>query len=112
MLQIQLGPQRSADPAGDALHRSSIGWFPGMSQDEAWLAGRGVWKFNADRALAQDEVQIVNTDGLVLAVAEITGIRKCDGGRFALEGTLRRGDARVGKPTATPHRSRNSVAYF
>ncbi|MBY8844614.1 hypothetical protein [Streptomyces sp. SP2-10] len=72
-----------------------------MTEDEAWQAGRGIWKFNADRALAQDEVQIVNTEGLVLAVATITGISK-HGDRYALEGELLRGDARVGKPTTTP----------
>ncbi|MFE5084439.1 hypothetical protein [Streptomyces mirabilis] len=110
MLQIQLGPERPAEP-GDSLGRSTIGWRPGMTEDEAWEAGRGIWKFNADRALAQDQVQIVNTEGLVLAVATITGITKHQG-RYALEGELLRRDVRVGKPTTTPHRSRNSVAYF
>lgn len=110
MLQIQIGPEKAADP-DDSLGRSTIGWHQGMAEDEAWEAGRGIWKFNADRALAQDEVQIVNTEGLVLAVATITGISK-HGDRYALQGELLRGDARVGKPTATPHRSRNSVAYF
>ncbi|TWD12936.1 hypothetical protein FB570_12185 [Streptomyces sp. T12] len=47
----------------------------------------------------------------MLAVATITGISK-HGDRYALQGELLRGDAQVGKPTATPHRSRNSVAYF
>jgi hypothetical protein len=47
----------------------------------------------------------------VLAVATITGITKC-GDRFALEGDLLAGDARVGKPTPTPHMSRNPVGYF
>lgn len=75
------------------------------------VIGRGVWKFNADRALQQDEVQIVDLAGTVLAVAEITGLTK-SGDRYALEGRLLSGDARVGKPTSTPHPSRNSVAYF
>jgi hypothetical protein len=48
---------------------------------------------------------------MVLAVATITGISKHDD-RYALEGELLRGDARVGRITSTPHRSRNSVAYF
>ncbi|MGK5555828.1 hypothetical protein ACSNOI_29840 [Actinomadura kijaniata] len=82
-----------------------------MSEDEAWIAGRGVWKFNADRALAEDEVQIIDSDGTVLAVARIEGIRKC-GDRYALEGELLRGDPRVGQPTTTPHRSRNPVTYI
>lgn len=109
MLQIQIGPERDAGP-GDSLERSTVGWRPGMSEDDAWQAGRGVWKFRADRALAQDEAQIVNTEGLVLAVARITGISK-HGDRYALEGQLLRGDSRVGHPTVSPHPSRNPVAY-
>jgi hypothetical protein len=46
-------------------------------------------------------VQIVNPDGMVLAVATITGISKHDD-RYALEGELLRGDARVGRITSTP----------
>jgi hypothetical protein len=110
VLQIQLGPAREAAP-GDGLGRTRIGCWPGMTEDQAWESGRGIWKFNADRALAQDEAQIVTTAGTVLAVAQITGISK-HGDRYALQGRLLRGDARVGRPTATPHRSRNSVAYF
>ncbi|GHC90088.1 hypothetical protein [Streptomyces flavofungini] len=109
MLQIQIGPEREAGP-GDSLGRSVIGWRPGMREDDAWQAGRGVWKFRTGRALAEDEVQIVNTEGLVLAVARITGISK-HGDRYALEGQLLRGDPRVGRLTACPHPSRNPVAY-
>lgn len=110
MLQIQLGAERPAG-TGDGLGRATIGWRPGMSEEEAWQAGRGIWKFNADRALSQDEVQIINTDGTVLAVAKITGISK-HGDRYALEGELLRGDARVGRPTPSPHLSRNPVTYI
>ncbi|MFD6225987.1 hypothetical protein ACFWFZ_03780 [Streptomyces sp. NPDC060232] len=73
-----------------------------MTEAEAWEASRGIWKFNADRALAQDEVQIVNTEGTVLALARITGISK-HGDRYALEGEVLRGDSRVGQPTPWPH---------
>ncbi|UQA90520.1 hypothetical protein [Streptomyces halobius] len=110
MLQIQIGAERAAD-ADDWLERSTLGWRPGMSEDEAWEAGRGVWKFNADRALSQGEVQIINTEGMVLAVAKITGISKC-GDRYALEGDLLRGDPRVGRSTPSPHLSRNPVTYI
>jgi len=111
MLQIQLGADRSVDPHKDWLDRSRIGSRPGISEPDAWLAGRGVWKFNADRALAEDEAQVVDTQGLVLAVATITGITKC-GDRYALEGNLLVGDPRVGQPTPTAHPSRNPVAYI
>lgn len=110
MLQIRLGAGRPAD-ADDGLGRTMIGWRPGMSEDEAWQAGRGIWKLNADRALSQDEVQIISTNGTVLAVAKITGISK-HGDRYALEGDLLRGDARVGRLTPSPHLSRNPVTYI
>ncbi|MEV1092361.1 hypothetical protein [Streptomyces microflavus] len=110
MLQIQLGAERPA-VSGDGLGRAVVGWRPGMSEDEVWQAGRGIWKFNADRALSQDEVQIINADGMVLAVARITGISK-HGDRYALEGDLLRGDLRVGQPTPSPHLSRNPVTYI
>ncbi|MFG2630343.1 hypothetical protein [Streptomyces sp. NPDC048473] len=110
MLQIQIGAERAAD-ADDRLKRTVIGWRPGMSEDEAWEAGRGIWKFNADRALSQNEVQIINTAGTVLAVAKIIGISK-HGDRYALEGDLLRGDSRVGRPTPSPHLSRNPVTYI
>lgn len=110
MLQIQLGPEQPADP-DDGLGRSTVGSRPGMSEQEAWEAGRGVWKLNADRALAQDEIQIVDLEGTVLAVGIIKGISK-HRDRYALEGELLLGDPRVSKPTTTPHRSRNSVGYF
>jgi hypothetical protein len=48
--------------------------------------------------MTEDEVQ---TEGLVLAIATITGISK-HGDRNALEGELLRGHPRVGKPTASP----------
>lgn len=110
MLQIQIGPERQLDPEDDCLGRSSMGSHPGMSEQDAWTAGRGVWKFNADRALTEEEVQIVNTEGTVLAIATVRGISKC-GDRYALEGDLLLGDPRVGRPTSTPHPSRNPVAY-
>lgn len=113
MLQIQIGPDRPMDPFTETLGRDRIGYRPGMTEQEAWTAGRGVWVLKVDRALEQDEVQIVNLNGIVLAVAEILGIAKTKTpGRYAIDGKLKVGDPRVGKPTTTPHRSRNSVGYF
>ena len=113
MLQIQLGQDREADASTDALGRDRVGYRPGMTEQEAWTAGRGVWVLKVDRALAQDEVKIVNLDGIVVAVAEILGVAKTrEPGRYAIDGNLKLNDPRVGKPTTTPHKSRNSVAYF
>lgn len=110
MLQIRLGHDAPA-LIDDWLGRSRIGFRPGMTELEAWEAGRGVWKLKAANVLAQEEIQIISLDGIVRAVATITGIKKC-GDRQAVEGDLLIGDPRVGKLTTTPHRSRNSVEYF
>ncbi|MFI7510671.1 hypothetical protein ACIBSS_28025 [Micromonospora aurantiaca] len=112
MIQIRLGHYEPCDPAEDCLGRTHIGYREGMTEAEAFEAGRGVWKLKADRVLDQDEVQIINLDGTVVAVATITGITKCEEGRQAIEGTLLTGDPRVGQPTTTPHLSRNPVGYF
>ncbi|MFF0182618.1 hypothetical protein ACFYPF_26365 [Micromonospora sp. NPDC005223] len=111
MIQIRLGNYEPCDPAEDGLGRTHIGWREGMTEAEAFEAGRGVWKLKADRVLDQDEVQIINLDGTVVAVARITGITKCED-RQAIEGELLTGDPRVGQPTQTPHLSRNPVGYF
>ncbi|MEU3877639.1 hypothetical protein, partial [Streptomyces sp. NPDC029704] len=110
LLQIRLGRQQPA-PAGDLFGRTTIGWRPGMTETEAWETGRGTWRLNAERTLARDEVQIIAPDQTVLAVAQITGITR-HGDRHALDGRLLSGDARVGKPTTTPHPSRNPIAYL
>lgn len=113
MLQIRIGQVRSMDPLTEALGRGRIGYRPGMTEQQAWEAGRGVWVLKVDRALEQDEVQVINLDDIVLAVAEVLGVSKTRApGRYAIDGRLKLGDPRVGKPTTTPHRSRNSVRYF
>lgn len=111
MLQIQIGPHRALSRP-DELGRRFLGWVPGMTEAQVWDVGRGAWKLRADRALQETEAQIVNSAGTVLAVATITGITKCQDGRYAIEGDLLRGDPRVGQPTPVPHPSRNPVAYL
>ncbi|KPI33305.1 hypothetical protein OV450_1393 [Actinobacteria bacterium OV450] len=114
MLQIQIGIQRPAAGPDDVLCRAVIGWRPGMTEDQVWAVSRGVWALNPHHALTQDEVQIVNLDGKVVAVARISGVSEHSVGgrvRYAIEGELLRGDPRVGHPAPWPHPSRNPVAY-
>ena len=68
----------------DRLGRSAIGYFPRMTEDEAWQAGRGVWKMNAARA-ARQKFAVVVGEGRIRVVAEITGVTVL-GDRVALEG--------------------------
>lgn len=110
MIQIRLGPDRAVDPSTDPLCRTRVGARPDMSEQQAWEAGRGVWKLRAARAMAEREVQIVDQRGTILAVAEITGLEKY-GDRQALRGTLRLGDPRVGQPSPYSAVSRNPISY-
>lgn len=109
MLQIKLGYEEPVED--DPMGRATRGWRTGMTEDEALAAGCGVWVLNADRVMEQDEVEIVSPDLTVLAVATITGVAKY-GDRRAVQGTLLRGDPRVGKRSVHPHPSQNAIAYY
>ena len=98
-VRIKLGDFQSV--SGDCLGRAYIGCFPRMTEDEAWQAGRGVWKMNRSRAAAERFALIAGM-GKVLAVAEVEGLTQ-HGDRFALEGhPLTAGhplhDAYIGRP--------------
>jgi hypothetical protein len=102
----------------DPLGRTFIGYFPRITEDEAWEAGRGVWKMNREKAGRQRFALIVG-EGTVRAVAEITGYTEhttATGTRGALEGTpLSAGhpvrDAYLGQPDPVANGSQNPVGY-
>ncbi|MEV7630560.1 hypothetical protein [Actinoplanes sp. NPDC089786] len=103
---------------GDPLGRSIIGYFPRMTEDEAWEAGRGVWKMDKEKVARQRFALIVG-QGLVRAVAEITGYTEHNtpnGARIALEGSLLAAghpvrDAYLGQPDPVVNGSQNPVGY-
>ncbi|MCM0618349.1 hypothetical protein MOD31_20185 [Paenarthrobacter sp. TYUT067] len=109
MLQIKLAEQRKVDPTEDPLGRSTVGATPGMSEREAWEAGRGCWVMKASRAIDEDEVRIVNPSGTILAVAKIRGLIK-HGNRLEVVGDLLTGDPRVGT-TVELNRAQNPISY-
>ncbi len=99
---------------GDPLGRAHIGYFPRMTELEAWEAGRGVWRMSADKASRQKFALIVG-EGRVRAVGEITGFTVHDD-RIALEGrVLPEGhpvrDAYLGRPDPVDTGSQNPVGY-
>lgn len=111
-VRIKLGDYQTI--TGDHLGRNYIGCFPRMTEDEAWRAGRGVWKMNRTRAAAERFALIVGM-GKVLAVAEIEGVTQ-HGDRIALEGhPLTAGhpvyDACIGRPDPLANQSQNSITY-
>jgi len=115
-IQFRLGAPKAVDPDSDPLGRSEIGYPTNnegaaiTSEEEVWQRGRGVWKMNADRALAEDEAHVLDKDNIIRAVATIRGIEKC-GDRFALFGDLVSGHERVGTETEYPSKSLNPVSY-
>ena len=85
-IRLKLGSYETVQ--GDPLGRTFIGCFPRMTENEAWEAGRGVWKMNREKASRQRFALIVG-EGVVRAVAEITGYTEhttATGVRGALEG--------------------------
>ena len=115
-IRLKLGGYETVQ--GDPLGRAFIGYFPRMTEDEAWSAGRGVWKMNKDKASRQRFALIVG-EGVVRAVAEITGYSEHDtatGVRGARDGQpLPAGhpvrEAYLGKPDPVANGSQNPVGY-
>ncbi|MBB5158196.1 hypothetical protein [Saccharopolyspora phatthalungensis] len=111
-IRLKLGNYETVQ--GDPLGRSFIGYFPRMTETEAWEAGRGVWRMNAEKASRQRFAVIVG-EGHIRAVGEVTGVT-AQGDRIALEGTaLPSGhpvrDAWLGKPDPVVNGSQNPVGY-
>lgn len=85
-----------------------------MTEEEAWTAGRGVWKANKER-LSREKFALIIGDGRVCAVAEIHGLsvhedRVAVDGEVLIEGHPVR-DAWIGKPDPVVNASQNPVGY-
>src|ERR1039457_409030 len=105
-VRIKLGDYQMI--SDDCLGRSYIGCFPRMTENEAWQAGRGVWKMKRSRAAAERLALITGT-GKVFAVTEIEGVAQY-GERITLEGQpLAAGhplyDAYIGRPDPLANQS-------
>lgn len=102
----------------DPLGRGYVGYFPRMTESEAWEAGRGIWKANRDKITRQRFALVVG-EGIVRAIAEITGHTEHEtatGTRVALTGTLLPDghpvrEAYLGKPDPIATGSQNPVGY-
>lgn len=111
-VRLKLGNYETVQ--GDPLGREYVGYFPRMTEMEAWEAGRGTWKMAIDKANRQRFALIVG-EGLVRAVGEVTAVT-IHGDRVALEGKpLSAGhavyDAYIGKPDPVANGSQNPVGY-
>jgi hypothetical protein len=115
-VRIKLGGYETV--TSDPLGRTFIGYFPRMTEQEAWDAGRGVWKMSLDKATRQRFALVVG-EGQVRVVAEITGATVHEtpsGTRVALDGEpLPAGhpvrEAYLGHADPVANGSQNPVAY-
>jgi hypothetical protein len=110
-VNIRLGWHKPV--TGDPWGRSHIGAYPGMTPEDAWANGRGLWRLDAERVLQQDEAIVTNLDGIILAVAKITKVEKPDEApeRRAIEGILIPDDPRIGTASPNINSARNPISY-
>jgi hypothetical protein len=111
-VRFKLGNYETA--RDDLLGRVFIGYFPRMTESEAWDAGRGVWRMSAARA-AREKFALIVGEGVVRAAAQITGFA-VHGDRIELQGhVLPEGhpvrDAYLGQPDPVQTGSQNPVGY-
>lgn len=111
-VRLKLGSYEPVE--SDPLGRSSIGFFPRMTEQEAWDAGRGVWRMSIEK-IARQKFALVVAEGRVRAVGEITGFT-LHGERVALDGhLLDEGHpvraAYLGAPDPVTSGSQNPVGY-
>ena len=111
-VRLKLGNYETVQ--GDPLGRVYTGYFPRMTEHEAWEAGRGVWRMSADKASRQKFALIVG-EGLVRAAGQITGFA-VHADRIELQGRpLPEGhpvrEAYLGRPDPVQTGSQNPVGY-
>jgi hypothetical protein len=111
-VRLKLGSYETVQ--GDPLDRAHIGYFPRMTEAEAWEAGRGVWRMSAAKA-SRNKFALIVGEGIVRAVGQVIGI-SVHGDRIALEGELLGEghpvrDAYLGRPDPVETGSQNPVGY-
>jgi hypothetical protein len=111
-IRLRLGSYEPVE--ADPLGRPCVGYFPRMTEQEAWEAGRGPWRIDADK-VARQRFALIIGEGLVRAIAEITGTTALED-RLALTGTpLPIGhpvrDAWLGQPDPIVNSSQHPIGY-
>lgn len=112
-VRVKLGSYEPVEAGHDPLGRRSVGYFPRMTEAEAWEAGRGLWKMNTER-LARQRFALIVAEGVVRAVTELSGHTPMED-RIALEGALVEVGHPlhdyVGQPDPVETGSQNPVGY-
>ncbi|MFG2447537.1 hypothetical protein ACGFQG_32125 [Nocardia fluminea] len=113
-VRFKLGTYTPVTDGLDPMGREWLGWFPRMTEEEAWESGRGTWKANADR-LGREKFALITGGGTVLAIGEIAAVVPA-GDRFEVQGPLLASghpvyDAWIGQPDPAANNSQNPVGY-
>lgn len=107
-MRIRLGVERRA-PQPDPLGRPLIGYSNGLTVDELWARGRGVWKAKHASVAAAALVVLVHDD-VVRLVGTIDGVTFHED-RVAIEGRPLPMHPLIGRPDPVPNGSSNPIAY-
>ncbi len=116
-VRLKLGSYLPMD--NDVLGRTHVGYFPRMTEQEAWEAGRGVWKMAVEK-VRRERFALIVAEGVVRAVGEITGAETHEtdtGARVALQGHVLPEDhpvraAWIGQPDPVVNGSQNPIGYL
>lgn len=107
-MRVKVGPAQLAT-ADDGLGRREVGYREGLSAQELWDRGRGLWKLNADKAM-QSDVLLIAHSGVTVMVGAITGLQRI-GNRLAVTGYPLPHHPLVNRPDPLHNTSRNPVTY-
>lgn len=95
----------------DEMGRTRIGYEPGMTEEEIYNAGRGIWKISPTRLFKAKCILITNRQGVVLQEFELTGVQRVENGKYVLTGDINHDSEYVGH-TININQSRNSINYI
>ncbi len=101
------GPDGAIQP--DSMGRTHTGFRAGLSVDELWDRGRGLWKSSADRLLASS-VLIIVYQRAVQMVGTIDGVMK-HGDALEIVGIPLPDHHLIGQPDPLDNNSHNPIAY-
>lgn len=116
IVTMKIGPRKTLDYEERDYEGHlipTIGWEPGMSEEDVWFCSAGWWKLEPGRAVRCDIGIVLNPDNVVVCVAKIKGIVKREDMRMRFLGELAGERYRpwLGQ-TLERNDSKNPIAYF
>jgi len=110
-IAIQLGSRQYLQNGPDEIGRTHIGYEPGLSDEQIYEAGRGLWSLNPNRLFGADYIFIVTNQGEVLIEVNLTGIQRVENGKYYITGDINKNSEYVGQ-YINVNTSRNRINYI